>query len=261
MLQLFDTTPSVAFLLAGAGALAGLTNAIAGGGTFFTFPVLMAAGLPPVVANASNAVAVWPGHALAVVDSRNELSRIKVHVGPSVVIALLGGVVGFFLLVAIDNTAFAKAVPFLILFATLLFAFGRGLSTWFASRAPATAFQRRALVTRFCEFCFAVYGGFFGAGLGVMLMAGLLMLGVHDLYTNNALKNLLASVVTSVSVAIFAVTGLVSWSHTLVAFVGAIAGGFLGARAARLLSAVWLRRVVVAVGLVLSVYYSYRYYG
>lgn len=261
MLQLFDLTPSVIFLLVGAGVLAGLTNAIAGGGTFFTFPVFLAAGLPPVVANASNAVAVWPGHALAVADSREALSRIKIHVGTSVVIALLGGVAGALLLVAIDSAAFAKAVPFLMLFATLLFAFGRGLSAWFAPGTPGTGFERRPLATRLCEFCFAVYGGFFGAGLGVMLMAGLLMLGVQDLHVNNALKNLLASVVTSVSVAIFAATGLVSWPHTLVALAGAIAGGLLGARVARLLSALWLRRIVVAVGLVLSAYYFVRYYG
>ncbi|MFL6623720.1 MAG: sulfite exporter TauE/SafE family protein [Sulfurifustaceae bacterium] len=250
-----------ALLLLGAGVLAGAANAVAGGGTFFTFPAFLAAGLPPVVANASNAVAVWPGHALAVVGYRRELATFAQGMTGSIVIALGGGIAGSLLLAWVDNAAFAKLIPFLLLFATCLFGVGARISGRLAAPAAANGWGERGAAARVCEFCFAVYGGFFGAGLGVMLMAGLLMLGVNDLQTNNALKNLLAALVTSVSVAIFAAKGLVSWPHTLVTFVGAVVGGLLGAKAARLLPAMWLRRVVVAIGLALSVYYFKKYYA
>ena len=251
---------SIALLLLAAGLLAGVSNAIAGGGTFFTFPAFLAAGVPPIMANASNAIAVWPGHALAFVGYRSELSRYSKNMPGSVIVALAGGIVGALLVAYVGNKAFSKMIPFLILFATLLFGFGQGLSSWLSRRTDSADFSHPGFATRFLEFVFAVNGGFFGAGLGVMLMAGLLMLGVHDVQVNNALKNFLATIITSAAVVVFAVTGLVSWPHTLVAFVGAVAGGFLGSRIARFLPAVWLRRVVICVGLLFSVLYFGQYY-
>ena len=251
----------MALALVAAGLLAGVSNAIAGGGTFFTFPVFIAAGLPPVIANASNAVAVWPGHAFALVGYRRELSRFPGALAGSVAVALLGGIVGAILLARVGNQSFSKLIPFLILFATLLFAFGSTVASWLTSRTSGADLARPNPLTRVFEFIFAVYGGFFGAGLGVMLMAGLLMLGVRDAQTNNALKNLLATVVTTVSVVVLSVSGLVSWPHTLLAFAGAFAGGLLGARLARRLPALWLRRIVIAVGTALSGYYFGKYYG
>jgi uncharacterized protein len=250
----------IALLLLAAGILAGVTNAIAGGGTFFSFPVFLAAGIPPVVANASNAVAVWPGHALAVAGYRRELRGLSRHITGSIGVALTGGIVGALLLAQVGNAAFGKLIPFLILFATVLFAFGRGLGAWISARTAAAPLANPGLMIRVMEFLFAVYGGFFGAGLGIMLMAGLLMLGVHDIQANNALKNLLGAAVTSVSVLVFAASGLVSWPHTSIAFAGAILGGLLWARLARVLPAKWLHRVVVAVGLALSVHYFRQYH-
>ena len=237
-----------------------MCNAIAGGGTFFTFPAFLASGIPPVVANASNAVAVWPGHALAVVGYRRELSRFSASIVGSMIVVLSGGIVGALLLIYVGNTAFSKLIPFLILFAALLFASGHSLGFWLSARTFGADQMRPSLLTRLVEFLFAVYGGFFGAGLGIMLMAGLLILGVHDLQANNALKNLLAATINTVAVLVLAVSGLVSWPLTIVAFIGAMFGGLLGARVARVLPAVWLRRVVVVIGLVLSVYYFGKYY-
>ena len=253
--------PWITLLLLITGVLAGMSNAIAGGGTFFTFPAFLASGIPPVVANASNAVAVWPGHALAVVGYRQELTRFSASIVGSVIIAFSGGVVGALLLIYVGNTAFAKLIPFLILCAALLFASGRSLGSWLSVRTVGVDRMRPTLVARLVEFLFAVYGGFFGAGLGIMLMAGLLILGVHDLQANNALKNLLAAIINTVAVLVLAVSGLVSWPLTIVAFIGAVLGGLLGARVARVLPVVWLRRVVVAIGLVLSVYYFSKYYN
>lgn len=248
-------------LLFFSGILAGISNAIAGGGTFFTFPVFLAAGVPPVIANASNAVAVWPGHALAVIGYREELRTFSEGIRTSVFVAFLGGAVGALLLIYIGNKAFIKLIPFLILFATILFAFGGVLSRWVNSKSPGKSFTNPSLTTRLCEFSFAVYGGFFGAGMGIMLMAGLHMLGVHDIQVNNALKNLLGAVVTSIAVCIFSFSGLVAWPYTLLAFSGAVIGGFAGAYIARWLSAIWLRRIVVSLGLFLSIYYFIKYYG
>ncbi len=233
--------------------LAGISNAVAGGGTFFTFPVFLAAGLPPVVANASNAVAVWPGHALAAAGYRAELRLFEGPLAGTVAIALAGGIVGAFLLAIVGNAAFAKLIPVLILFATLLFGFGGRL-------AAALGTSRRSGWARLLEFLFAVYGGFFAAGLGIMLMAALMMAGVRDLQVNNAVKNLLGTVISSVAVVVFVASGLVSWPHALVGFAGAAVGGLLGTRFARSLAPCWLRRIVISLGLVLSGYYFIQYY-
>lgn len=252
--------PRAALLLTATGLLAGLCNALAGGGTFFTFPAFLGVGLPPVVANASNAIAVWPGHAFAAIGYRREIAARRKGLGAAVAAALAGGVCGALLLVVIEDAAFARMIPFLLLIATLLFAGGERLNRRLAAHT-STRGGAKALIEHGCLFVFSVYGGFFGAGLGVILMAGLLMLGVTDLAANNALKNLLGAVITSVAVGVFAFSGLVSWPHTLVALAGAAAGGVLGARAAHKLSAVWLKRIVIAVGLSLSAYYFHRYYG
>lgn len=256
-----DIEPQAAVTLIVTGVLAGLCNALAGGGTFFTFPAFLGAGLPPVVANASNAIAVWPGHAFAAVGYRKELATRRSGLGSAIAAALAGGVCGALLLVFIEDDAFARLIPFLLLAATLLFAGGERLNRRLAGDAGHTRHGGGpALVRHGCLFLFSLYGGFFGAGLGVILMAGLLILGVTDLPANNALKNLLGAVITSVAVVVFAVSGLVSWPHTLIALSGAAAGGLLGARVAHRLSATWLRRVVIAVGSALSVYYFCRYY-
>lgn len=252
--------PATALLLLVTGVLAGLCNALAGGGTFFTFPAFLAAGLPPVVANASNAIAVWPGHAFAAVGYRAEIAEFKGRLRGAIAAAVAGGIGGALLLVAVDDHAFEKLIPLLLLLATLLFANGERVNRLLA--VPLAASTRGPGAAQLaCLLIFSLYGGFFGAGLGVILMAGLLMLGVTDLEMNNALKNLLGAIITSVAVIVFAGTGLVSWPHTLVGLCGAAAGGLLGARAARRISEKWLRRVVIGVGFSLSVYYFYVYWG
>lgn len=253
--------PGIAFVLIGTGLIAGICNALAGGGTFFTFPAFLGAGLPPVVANASNAIAVWPGHVFAAIGYRKELAARREGMGAAVVTALAGGICGAVLLVFIEDDAFARLIPFLLLLATLLFAAGERANRWIAAHAHDARGRAAALIQHGSLFAFSLYGGFFGAGLGVILMAGLLILGVTDLAANNALKNFLSAIITSVAVVVFAWSGLVSWTHTLIALSGAAVGGVLGARIAHRLSPVWLRRVVIGVGSVLSLYYFYQYYG
>lgn len=248
-------------LLFSTGVLAGISNAVAGGGTFFTFPVFLGTGIPPVVANASNAVAVWPGHAFAVVEYRRELRQLAGGIPGSVVTALLGGAAGALLLTFTGNDVFIRAIPFLLLFATLLFAFGGQFAALFKRWGHDPDGQSPGWAARTIEFLFTVYGGFFGAGLGIMLMAGMHMLGMHDVQANNALKNLLAGAVTSIAVCVFALSGLVHWGYTAAAFAGAIVGGLAGARIARWLPALWLRRIVIGFGVFLTSYYFFKYYS
>ena len=250
--------PGMLFL---AGLLAGVSNAVAGGGAFFTFPVFLAAGLPPIVANASNCIAVWPANALAVVGYRNVLRKHARGIGKSILIALLGGGLGAGTLIFTGNTAFVKLIPFLLLFATLIFAFGSRISGMIASYTRNQSVTRPGPVTRCLVFIVAFYGGYFGAGLGVMLMAGLRMLGVHDIQANNALKNLLAVAATSVALVIFTFSGIVAWPYALTAFTGAVIGGLIGARIAQWLPAVYFRGVIIVIGMFLSVYYFIKYYG
>ena len=249
--------PAITLFLAG--VLAGVCNAVAGGGTLFTFPAFVAAGVPPVVANASNAVAVWPGHALAVVAYRRELAELIAGIRGTLIVTVCGGLVGALLLTIIDNAAFSRLVPFLILLATALFAFGGPINRWLHRRAWSPTNGRPGLPIRLFECLAGIYGGFFGAGLGVMVMAGLQILGVSDLQTNNALKNLIATAVTSVAVLVLVVSGLVSWPHTLVAVAGALLGGYGGARVARVVPAGYLRVAVITVGLGLTLYYTNAY--
>ena len=132
---------SIMLLLFLAGVLAGICNAIAGGGTFFTFPVFLSAGIPPVVANASNAVAVWPGHALAAVGYRKELREFQHGMKGSIVVAMLGGAVGALLLAYIGDRSFSMLIPFLILFATLLFGFGKAINSWIDDRTASISIE------------------------------------------------------------------------------------------------------------------------
>ncbi len=238
-----------------AGIAGGAANAIAGGGTFFTFPALVASGLDPLVANASNAVAIYPGHAAAVPAYRDELRAAGRGLVARGAIACIGGLVGAGLLLWAGNGVFSGLVPWLLLAATLLFAAGPTIRAF----AERTRLESPA-VNGAIEFLFAVYGGYFGAGLGVLLMAALNIVGVKDVQMANAQKNLLATLITTISVAIFILAGVVAWPQTLAVLAGSIAGGYFGARLARHVPANMLRFVVIAVGFALTVYY-FRQYG
>lgn len=237
-------------LLLGAGVIGGAVNAIAGGGTFFTFPAMIAAGLDPLTANASNAVAIYPGHATAVPAYRTELRAAGRVVLRRAAIAAVGGAVGAALLIVSGEAVFGALVPWLLLLATLIFWSAPRLHSLTAGTRVESPFARGVI-----QFVFAIYGGYFGAGLGVLLMAALTLIGLRDVQMANAQKNLLATVITTLSVGIFVTAGVVAWAETLLVLVGASAGGYAGARLARRIPAKALRICVIGVGLGLSVYY------
>lgn len=255
-------------LLIGAGGLAaGAVNAIAGGGTFFSFPALLAVGLPPVVANASNSVALWPGSLTGAWAYRRELARYKRYLLPMGLASFLGGAAGGLLLLAAGDARFSSLIPWLLAFATLLFSFSPQLSKILKRlRAPAAqphgdAHGAGAPIGWAVQGLVAIYGGFFGAGMGILMMASLAIGGHDDVQHINALKNLLSAVIYSVTVITFIVAGAVSWPHTLVMVLTASLGGYWGARMARNIQGPWLRRMVIAVGAALTLYYFYKVLG
>jgi hypothetical protein len=243
-------------LLALAGAAGGVTNALAGGATFFTFPAMIAVGLPPVVANASNAVALWPASVVATFAQAREIASIRRLLPPLLTAALAGSAAGATLLLNTSDRTFLALVPFLLLAATLLFAVSPKLLPFVRARGPRqlTFGPRRLSLMGLC----AVYGGYFGAGMGIMMMAGLSLSGVDDVRVANALKNLLAGVINGVAVVIFVAAGVVAWPETLVMLAGAVLGGALGGKLAGVIPAGALRIGVIAVGAFLTVWYFWR---
>ena len=260
------TLPDV--LLVGVGGFAaGAVNAMAGGGTFFSFPALLAAGLPPVVANASNSVALWPGSLSGAWAYRQELLRYRRYLLPMGLASFVGGAAGGLLLLAAGDARFSALIPWLLAFATGLFAFSPQLSSALRrmrpAANPATGSGPGAGSPIGClvQLLVAVYGGFFGAGMGILMMASLAIGGHEDVQHINALKNLLSAVIYSVTVITFIVAGAVSWPQTVVMLLTATVGGYWGARMARRIRGPWLRRLVIAVGSTLTVYYFYQARG
>lgn len=243
-------------LLAGAGLLGGVVNALAGGATLFTFPAMLAAGLPPVIANASNAVAIAPGHAIAALADRRRLPRLDTRFALLAVLAVLGGTIGAFLLLAIPERLFILPVPGLIGGATLLFAAAPMIQGWAARHRQGGrgGWGLAALGAA------SIYGGFFGAGLGIMLTAVLAITEKSDLQTVKVLKNLLASLVALASICIFTAEGVVRWPETSVMLAGAILGGYVGGHLIRILPPAAIRRIVIAAGGVMTLIYARLYW-
>lgn len=243
-------------LVGTAGFCAGAMNSVAGGGTFLSFPALLAAGVPPVAANASNSVALWPASLSGAWAYRRELARYKRYLIPMGLASFAGGIAGGLLLLSTRDASFSRLIPWLLLFATALFAFSGKIASLLgggARRTPSHGFAAVAV-----QVLVSVYGGFFGAGMGILMLASLAVAGHDDVHEINAIKNLLSAIIYSVTVITFVAAGAVSWPHTLVMLATATLGGYWGATIARRVPALWLRRFIIAVGLILAVFYFYR---
>jgi len=244
-------------LLAGAAFGAGVLNAIAGGGSFLTFPALVFTGVPPIVANATSALAVSPGYLGSTLGFKAELRELPARrLRREMAIAAVGGLAGAGLLLVTPAKLFSGIVPWLLLLATALFAAGPAI----ARRAQAASAGGHGL-TRWREpglLAVAIYGGYFNGGLGILLMALYTVAGEPRLATVNALKNLNSLVLSWLSVAAFVLAGAIAWRQGLLMMVAATAGGYLGARWSRRLPAVWVRSGVIATGLVMSVLFFLR---
>ncbi|MBK8524810.1 MAG: sulfite exporter TauE/SafE family protein [Betaproteobacteria bacterium] len=262
-----DTAQLASFALIAAGAfLAGGMNALAGGGTFFSFPALLAIGVPPITASASNTVALWPASLSSAWAYRHEAMRHRRWALILIGVSLVGGIAGGLLLMGISNAAFSKLIPWLLLIATALFAFSgqvQRIVGWVKQKLGATVNDEASpgsIGGALFQLIVATYGGFFGAGLGILTLAALAIQGFDDMQDLNALKNVASAVNYTVAALTFIIAGAVSWPHTLVMLVTATIGGYAGASLARRLPALLLRRLVVVVGAALTVIYFYKTY-
>ncbi len=237
---------------------AGGMNAVAGGGTFFSFPALLAVGVPPVVANASNSVALWPASLSGAWAYREELSRYKRYLIPMGIVSLVAGASGGMLLLSTGDATFSRLIPWLLLFATLLFAFSTRISRLL--RGAHAGKPGNSVGSLAGHAVVSVYGGFFGAGMGILMLASLAMAGHDDVHEINAIKNLLSAVIYSVTVLTFVIAGAVNWPYTLLMAATGILGGYWGARFARKIPALWMRRFIITVGFLLTGFYFFKTY-
>jgi hypothetical protein len=253
-----------AALVAAGAFIAGAMNAMAGGGTFFSFPAMLMAGVPPVAANASNTVALWPASISSAWAYRREAMRHGRWAALLAAISVVGGLLGGLLLLAISNETFMRLIPWLLLVATTLFAFSAQISQlikWVKGHMKiATSDKPGSPAGALFQLLVAIYGGFFGAGMGILTLAALSIQGFEDIQEINALKNLTSAMNYTVAAATFVIAGAISWPHTLVALVTAAVGGYVGAAFARKLPAKWLKRLVIVVGAVLTVIYFLKTY-
>jgi uncharacterized protein len=249
-------------LLAGAGLVGGVANAIAGGATLITFPAMLASGIPPVIANASNAVAVTPGHFIAAIADRERIPAFDRRFLLLIVLSLIGAAIGAVLLLVTTDRTFILLVPLLVGVATLIFAFSRQIQEAIQGqkRKARKRGKPHSLLGELLIVPATIYGGYFGGGLGVMLLAILGVMGVRDVRAANVMKNLLATAVSAVTIAIFIWKGIVDWPHTLVMLVGAACGGFLGGWLVRVLPPATVRATVIAAGTIITLYYAWRYW-
>lgn len=243
-------SPADGVLVAVAGLLCGVVNSIAGGGSLILFPALLATGMPSLSANVTNSVATWPGYVGGVAGFRREIRDQRRRLPRLVAATLAGSVVGCTALLLTPEGAFDVVVPFLVLFASLLTALQPAAKRRLAARGGVGEVPGRAAVVGL--FAAALYGGYFGGALGVIIV-GVLGLTVHDTFSRlNASKALLTLVDASVSVVIFGLFGPVEWLFVAVAAPSTLLGGFVGARVATRLDERVLRACVVGFGVLVS---------
>jgi uncharacterized membrane protein YfcA len=234
---------------------AGAINSIAGGGTLLSFPALVWIGVNPVMANATNTFALWPGSFAAMVGFRRELANVRRWLLLLTIPALLGGATGGVLLLHTSMATFTRLVPFLILGATLLLA-GQELITrrlGLVARAHENPSAGWITIVVIFQFLVGIYGGYFGAGIGILILAALGLIGLTDMHEMNGLKNLLAICINGVAAIYFAWSGAVVWKDGFIMAIAAIIGGYLGARVARRLGRTFVRRSVVVIGLAMGI--------
>lgn len=240
--------------LALAGFAAGVINALAGGGGFITFPALLLAGLPPVAANASGNIAVFPGIVASIWAYRREIRKSAAFsIRFLLLLSLLGGLSGALILLLAPAAVFVRVLPWLMLAATIVFAIG--------NFAPARLLRRLALHGRgihAVQFILSVYGGYFGAGLGFMLLAALTLYGLRDVHAMNGLKLMFALATTIAAAIAFIIAGQIYWPQTIVVAVTALVGGYAGAQGAKRIDPQLIKLLIVALSGGLTAYFFWH---
>ena len=246
-------SPAVMALLFVVGALASAVNSVAGGGSLISFPTLIGLGVPQLPANATNSVALWPGSLAGAIGFLNQLGPVKHHLRSLFLPTLFGSIAGAFLLVLTPESAFRIVVPILIFLATLLLAFQPRIKKWAGSRHQRLAVGWGMAL----QLLVAIYGGYFGAGMGIMMLAvfGLIMEGsIHEM---NAVKTWLSLLINIAASTMFLIKGLVLPWHALALTAGSILGGYFAARWSQKVDSEILRKGIVVLGFAMTAWFTY----
>jgi uncharacterized membrane protein YfcA len=247
-------------LLFTAGLLGGMLNSIAGGGTFITFPALLMAGVPPISANATNTFAVGAGYISGSWALRKELSAHKKSLAKIILVSLVGGLAGAWLLLQTPEQLFRQAIPWLLLFATLLFIYGENINHFFArldmKHCHASVIAKGLSVLMLLSV--TTYGGFFNAGLGIVILSYLSLAGYNNINEMNGIKLLVSSVVSLIAVVIFIIDDVIAWYEGSMVLLGSLAGGYLAAQYSRSLSQTHVRIMVIVISIMITTYYFYQ---
>ncbi len=246
-----------------AAILAGALNSVAGGGSFISYPALVFGGVPLINANTTSTIALWPGTVASVGAYRKEIAAERAGLWPLLVASLIGGTIGAIILLQTPQNTFAKLLPFLLLLATLLFAFSKRINTYVreavsGSKSMSQSTVRVAVII--LQFVIAVYGGFFGGGIGIMMLAAFGLLGMDNIHRMNGIKTLMASVINGVAVLAFVLAGTIYWPQAVIMIVGAIIGGYTGATYAQRIDPLRVRQFVILVGCIMTLIFFYRTY-
>jgi uncharacterized protein len=252
-------TPTEGLGLSAVGMAAGAINAVAGGGTLLTFPTLLFFNTPPVVANATSTLALVVGTTGSVFGYRPHLAAIKPWLWRFVPVSILGGLLGGMLLTRTSDETFSRLVPFLILFATLVF-MAQGTVRRLILRAEehSPPSQLHLLATVVFQLAVAIYGGYFGAGIGILMLAALGLMGLTHIHEMNALKTVLGSLINVVAAVWFIVSGLIDWPKAAVMTIGALAGYFLGSHYSQRIPQTVVRQLITFIGFVLAAVIFYK---
>ncbi len=238
-----------------AGAAAGAVNAIAGGGTLITFPTLLLFSTPPIVANATSTLALVLGTAGSVYGYRHHLKQVKPLLTRFLPVSLAGGVIGALLLTVTSEKTFSRLVPFLILFATLLFMSQGLFKRLLGSNSEPARTQHQPVFwgALLFQLCVAIYGGYFGAGIGILMLATLGFMGLHNIYEMNTVKTVLGSLINLVAAVWFIMAGLIQWNKMTVMTIGALGGYYLGSHYCQRIPQQRVRTMITVAGFIISV--------
>jgi len=246
-----------------AGLLGGMVNAVAGGGSFITFPALIAVGIPPIVANATNTFASCAGYCSGAIGFRHELWRHRKRLLLIVLCALGGGIAGAGLLLRTSPDVFQKVVPWLLLVAAVLLVYGerlqQALRRRFANHPRLSAAGTVSISLLLLVVC--IYGGFFNAGLGIILLGYLTLAGYQDIHLMNGIKLMISAVIALVAIALFSVGDLIAWREGSAVLLGTLVGGYSAVAVVKLVSQHWVRRFITATAILMTAFFFNDAYG
>ena len=243
-----------------AGALGGGINAVAGGGSFVAFPALLFTGVPPIAANATNTLALWVGTTASGRAYSQKLDIARRVMIPLVLTSVIGGLAGAFLLIKTPAQTFLHVLPWLMLGATLLFAFGKHLTGRISAGISHDATNGAVAGASLFELLVAVYGGYFGGGIGIVNLAMLAALGMTDIHAMNKLKVILGGVINGVATMTFIVTNAIVWPQAMVMIAGSLLGGYSTALFSQKLPQAWVKSFVILVGTAMTIYFFIQGY-